>query len=432
MSSNASVWDIGNQSLQKLRFCGVKIENFDRFPKVRKIGDFSHPLIILSENMEIVLCVTGSIAATETIKLAREFRRQGIDVKCFMSDGACDIIHPYSMEFATGQKVVTKLTGEIEHVKYATADLIIVAPATANVISKFAYKIADNPINTLLITAFGYKTPVLMVPSMHNSMYKAVKRNIETLKSEDISFVKPKIEEKKAKFPDVQDIVLHAMRELGDGELNGKKVLVSAGATYEKIDEIRGITNKSSGKMGVEIAKVAFIRGADVTLIKGKMTADVPNVFDVIEVESVEEMRNAVLEQVKTHDIFISAAAVSDFIPKIESGENKISSSEDITLKLEKAPKIIGEVKGINPEIFLVGFKAEYGTSRDELIKSAKQRIEEHNLDLIVANDVAVEGAGFGEDQNQVILIDDEIIDVPLASKKEVAAKIIDRILKNL
>lgn len=382
--------------------------------------------------MEIVLCVTGSIAATETIKLAREFKRRGFDVKCFMSDGACDIIHPYSMEFATGQKVVTGLTGEIEHVKYATADLIIVAPATANVISKFTYKIADNPINTLLITAFGYKTPVLMVPSMHNSMYKSVKGNIETLKEEDINFVKPKIEEKKAKFPDIQDIVLHALRKLSNNELKGKKVLVSAGATYEKIDEVRGITNKSSGKMGVEIAKESFIRGADVTLIKGKMTADVPNVFDVIEVESVEDMRSNILEQVKTHDIFISAAAVSDFIPKIEIEENKISSSEDIILKLEKAPKIIGEVKRVNPEIFLVGFKAEYNISRDELIKSAMERIEEHNLDLMVANDVAVEGAGFGADENQVTLIDNEIIDVPLASKKEVAAKIIDRIIERI
>lgn len=380
--------------------------------------------------MEIVLCVTGSIAATETIKLAREFRRQGIDVKCFMSDGACEIIHPYAMEFATGQKVVTKLTGEVEHVKYATADMIIVAPATANVISKFVGKIADNPINALLITAFGYKTPVLMVPSMHNSMYKAVKDHIETLKGEGITFVKPKIEEKKAKFPDVQDIVFHAMRKLDDGKLKGKKVLVSAGATYDEIDKIRGITNRSSGKMGVEIAKEAFIRGADVTLIKGKMTADVPNVFDILEVESVEEMRNAVLEQVKNHDIFISAAAVSDFIPKIENKENKISSGNDITLKLERAPKIIGEVKEVNPEIFLVGFKVEYGISRDELIKSASKRIEEHRIDLMVANDVSVEGAGFGEDKNQVILIDGEIVDIPLSPKKDVASKIIDRVLK--
>ena len=381
--------------------------------------------------MEIVLCVTGSIAARESIKLTREFKRQGIDVKCFMSDGASEIIHPYAMEFATGQKVVTELTGEIEHVKYSTSDLVIVAPATANVISKFAYKIADNPINTLLITAFGNKTPILIVPSMHNSMYKAVKGNIETLKCEDISFVKPKIEEKKAKFPDIQDIVLHAMRKLDENNLEGKKVLVSAGATYEKIDEVRGITNRSSGKMGVEIAKEAFIRGADVTLIKGKMIADVPNIFNIVDVESVEEMYDAVLEQVKNNDIFISAAAVSDFVPKVENKENKISSDAEITLKLEKAPKIISEVKKINPEIFLVGFKAEYDSSREELVKSASKRVEEFDIDLMVANDVAIEGAGFGFDENQVILIDEDIIDVSLSSK-EIAAKIIDRIIEKL
>lgn len=380
--------------------------------------------------MEIVLCVTGSIAATESIKLAREFRRHGISVKCFMSDDACNIIHPYAMEFATGQKVVRELTGEIEHVKYSTSDLIIVAPATANVISKFTYKIADNPINTLLITAFGYKTPVLMVPSMHNSMYKAVNKNIETLKDEGISFLKPKMEEKKAKFPDINDIVLQAMHELNKKDLNGKKVLVSAGATYEKIDEVRGITNRSSGKMGVEIAKEAFIRGAEVTLIKGKMTTDVPNVFNILEVESVGQMRDVVLEQAKKHDIFISAAAVSDFIP--EKMENKISSTQDITLKFQKAPKIIGEVKKINPQIFLVGFKAEYDLSRDELIESARNRLKEHNIDLIVANDVAIEDAGFESDDNQVILIDDKIIDIPLIPKKDIAAKIINRVISKM
>lgn len=384
------------------------------------------------EKMGIVLCVTGSIAAIESVKLAREFRRHGIPVKCFMSDGACEIIHPYALEFATTEKVVTKLSGEIEHVKFATSDLIIVAPATANVISKFTHKIADNPINTLLITAFGYETPILMVPSMHNSMYQAIKENMETLKAEGIGFIKPKIEEKKAKFPHINDIVLHALRELGNGELRNKKILVSVGATFEKIDEIRGITNRSSGKMGIEIAKEAFIQGGDVTLIKGIVNSELPNVFNTIEVESAGEMHDAIIEQVKNHDIFISTAAVSDFIPERESNAKKISSDDDISLKLVKAPKIIGEVKKINPKIFLVGFKAEYDISREDLVESASRRMREHQIDLMVANDVSIQGAGFGEDKNEVILIDDEIMDVPLSSKKEVAAKIINRIAQKL
>ncbi|MGB9978863.1 bifunctional phosphopantothenoylcysteine decarboxylase/phosphopantothenate--cysteine ligase CoaBC [Methanobacterium sp.] len=378
--------------------------------------------------MEIVLCVTGSIAAIESIKLARELARHGINVKCFMSDGACEIIHPYAMEFATGQDVVTKITGKIEHVKYATADLILVAPATANVISKFAYKIADNPINTLLITAFGYNTPILMVPSMHNSMYKSVKENIGTLKDEGITFVKPKVEEKKAKFPDINDIVLHVLRETSKLELRGKKVLVSAGSTYEKIDEVRGITNRSSGKMGIEIAKEAFIRGAEITLIKGNMTADVPNVFNVVEVESSAEMHYAVSKLADENDIFVSAAAVSDF--KVKNADvSKISSDTDITIELERTPKILNEVKEINPDIFLVGFKAVHNLSDEELLNAAKQRMEESSADLMVANDVAVEGAGFGSDENQVVLMDDEIIEISLSPKREIAKRIIDRII---
>jgi phosphopantothenoylcysteine decarboxylase/phosphopantothenate--cysteine ligase len=163
----------------------------------------------------IVLCVTGSIAATESIKLARELRRNGVEVQCFMSDAACEIIHPNAMEFATGRKVVTKLTGAIEHVKYSQEDLILVAPATANTISKFAYKIADNPILTLLITAHGHDTPIIFVPSMHDSMYRAIKDNIEKIRQEgSASFIKPRMDEGKAKFPSKEDIVLESLRAI--------------------------------------------------------------------------------------------------------------------------------------------------------------------------------------------------------------------------
>jgi phosphopantothenoylcysteine decarboxylase / phosphopantothenate---cysteine ligase len=378
--------------------------------------------------MDVVLCVTGSVAAIEAVKLARELKRHNINVKCFMSDGACEIIHPHALEFATGQEVVLDLTGKIEHVKYAQADLILVAPATANVISKLAYKIADNPISTLLVTAYGYKTPIIFVPSMHHSMYLAVRENIEKLKEQDISFIKPKIEENKAKFPDINDIALHILRETTSGDLENKKVLINAGATFEKIDEVRGITNLSSGKTGVEIATESFIRGADVTLICGRIDVDVPHIFNVIYVESAADMQNAVLEQVPYHDVFISAAAISDFIPLKEEGITKISSSADLDLKLKQAPKIIREVKKINPEIFLVGFKAKYNISKEELIDSARKTMEKSEADLIVANDVSIEGGGFGSDNNEVLLIDEEIKIIPLTSKREVAVKILDRV----
>lgn len=380
--------------------------------------------------MAIVLCVTGSVAAVETVKLARELKRKGFQVKCFMSDGACDIINPYALEFATGEAVVTKLTGEIEHVKYADEDLILVAPATANVISKFAYKIADNPINTLLLTASGYNTPIVFVPSMHQSMYMAVDENIQKLKREGVIFMEPKEDENKAKFPSIDDIVLQAQKSTSKGELEGKNVLVSAGGTYEGIDPIRGITNRSSGKMGLELAKEAFRRGADVTMVTGRIDVDVPKVFNHIRVESTQEMHDELQKILIDFDVFLSAAAVSDFTLKKQG--SKISSQNDLTINLTPATKIINQIKEYSPEIFLVGFKADYNISEDELIKSAKKRMKESGADLMVANDVSEEGAGFGSDQNKVILIDDEIRRVPLSTKEEISALIMDRVIEKL
>jgi len=381
--------------------------------------------------MNIVLCITGSIAAVESVKLARELRRQGANIKCFMSDDACNIIHPNSMEFATGQEVILELTGAIEHVKYAQADLILVAPATANLISKFAFKIADNPISTLLITAFGYSTPIIFVPAMHESMYTAISENIKKIKDEGIVFIEPKKEEGKAKFPSIHDIVLQSLREISEGRLRDKKFLISTGGTYEQIDSVRGITNRSSGKMGIEIAKEAFVNGADVTVITGRMDVHVPKVFNRIEVESTEEMKNEVIKMLPENDVFISVAAVSDFtIKKISSTKaNKISSEEDLKIDLKPAPKILNLVKKINPKIFLVGFKAEYNVTEDELVFLARKKIKSSGADFIVANDVSVEGAGFGSDKNQVVIVDGDTFTVPLTSKTEIAQKIVAKIL---
>jgi len=382
--------------------------------------------------MEIVLCVTGSIAATECVKLARELKRQNFDVKCFMSEDACSILHPNAMEFATGQKVITELTGDIEHVKYAQTDLILVAPATANIISKFAYKIADNPISTLLITGFGYSTPTIFVPSMHESMYRAVSQNIDGLKEEGIIFLEPKREEGKAKFPNIHDIVLQALRETSEGNLLGKKVLISAGGTYEAIDSVRGITNMSSGKMGLEIAREAFIQGADVTMINGRVDVPISSLFERVDVTSTEEMMDKLRDLLPDNDIFISAAAVSDF--KVEETENtdtqKISSEKDITLHLIPGPKIINKVKEINPDILLVGFKAESNVSEEELVISARKQIEKSGANFVVANDIGVEGSGFGSEKNQVVIVDDETASVPLISKREVAKKIVEKIIQ--
>lgn len=380
--------------------------------------------------MTIVLCVTGSVAAVETVKLARELKRKGFQVKCFMSDGACDIINPYALEFATGEKVVTKLTGDIEHVKYADEDLILVAPATANVISKFAYKIADNPINTLLLTACGYDTPIVMVPSMHHSMYQAVEGNIHKLKKEGVVFMEPREEENKAKFPSVDDVVLQVQKATSAGGLEGRNVLVTAGGTYESIDPVRGITNRSSGKMGLEMAKEAFRRGAQVTMVTGRVEVEIPKVFQHIKVTSSRDMQEAMEENLIEHDVFIAAAAVSDFT--VDESASKISSSRGETLQLKVAPKIINQAREHNPAVYLVGFKAEYGVSHDELVESAKNKMRESGADLMVANDVSQAGAGFGSDHNKVVLVDDEVWDVPLSTKEEISALVVGRIIERI
>ena len=390
--------------------------------------------------MEIVLCVTGSIAATETIKLAREFRRQGHSVKAFMTKEATKIIHPNALEFATGQEVVLELTGKIEHVKYSQVDLILVAPATANTISKFAYKISDNPVNTLLITAYGHNTPIVFVPSMHDSMYDAVSENVEKLKNEGIKFVNPRIDEGKAKFPAIEDIVLESVRtvnldrvnkDIDENNISGKNVLISLGGTFEEIDPIRGISNRSSGKMGLELAKEAFIRGANLTILAAHHSVSIPKAFNVIDAESSTLMNEKIDELIPDFDVFIATAAVSDFTP-INKEDFKLSSSYNLSLEFEPVAKIIKRIKKINKDIFLVGFKAEYNISEEKMINCAKTQMQEAGTDLVVANDVSHKGCEFGSETNEVILVSDEIKKVALNSKKEIAKSVFDEISKKL
>ena len=369
--------------------------------------------------MEIVLCVTGSIAATETIKLAREFRRQGHSVKAFMT------------------KEATK-TGKIEHVKYSQQDLILVAPATANTISKFAYKISDNPVNTLLITAQGHDTPIVFVPSMHDSMYDAVSENVEKLKEEGIKFVNPRIDEGKAKFPAIEDIVLESLRAVNLDRVSkgiaggvvsniaGKNILISLGGTFEEIDPIRGISNRSSGRMGLELAKEAFVRGANLTILAAHHEVSIPKVFNVIEAESTALMNEKIDELIPDFDVFIATAAVSDFTP-ISKEDSKISSSYNLSLEFEPVAKIIQRIKKIN-----IGFKAEYNISEEKMVECAKTQMQEAGTDLVVANDVANAGCGFGSETNEVILVSDEIKKVSLNSKKEISKSIFDEISKKL
>lgn len=197
------------------------------------------------------------------------------------------------------------------------------------------------------------------------------------------------------------------------------------------MDQVRGITNKSSGKMGLELAKEAYIRGADLTLIVANVSVRIPSMFDVIKVGTSKEMNEAIVNAVSEYDIFISTAAVSDFEFK-QRFDNKIDSSSSLYLNLEPTTKIIRQIKKINPDIFLVGFKAEFGISKENLIKCAKKQIKDAGTDIVVANDISNDGCHFGSDFNEVLIVDDEVLSIPLSSKRDVAKRIFDVISQKL
>lgn len=412
----------------------------------------SHPSkdIIGSKGSElkgkrIVLCVTGSVAAVKSPEIARELMRHGAEVYAVMTPMAEKIIHPNLMEWATGNPVVTELTGKVEHIALTGdtaegADLVLVAPATANTISKIASGIDDTPVTSVSSVAFGLNIPIIIVPAMHESMYRhpIVAANIEKLKSMGVEFVGPKIEEGKAKIADVKDVVDAVIRKLAHPkDLLGKKFLITAGPTFEHIDPIRVITNISSGRMGVAIAEEALRRGADVTLIYGRGVVPPPTRVRVMRVETTEEMYNATLEKLKRekYDVVIAAAAAADFaLEKPAERKMPTRTTSGLILKLKPTPKIIEAVKKVSPNIFLVAFKAEYKVSDEQLIESAYQTLKEANADLIVANDVGRPGAGFEVDTNEVFIIDrnKKVIHIPLTTKQEVAEKLIDAVAQNL
>lgn len=381
---------------------------------------------------KIVLAIPGSIAAVECVKLARELIRHGAEVHAVMSENAQKIIHPYAMEFATGNPVVTEITGFIEHVELAgehenKADLILVCPATANTIGKIACGIDDTPVTTVVTTAFAH-TPIMIAPAMHSTMYEhpIVKENIEKLKKLGVEFIGPRFEEGKAKVASIDEIVYRVIKKLYRKDLAGKRVLVTAGATREYIDPIRYITNASSGRMGVAIAEEAELRGAEVTLIRTR--GSVPSfVENQIEVETVEEMLEAIERELKAkrYDVVVLAAAVSDFRVK-EKAKVKIKSGKPLTLELEPTPKIIDRVKKLQPSVFLVGFKAETGLSEEEMINAARKQIERAGSDLVIANTLRA----FGSEKNEVLLVTrDSAKKLPKMGKRELAERLWDEIL---
>jgi len=393
----------------------------------------------------IVLCVTGSVAAVQSPEIARLLMRHGADVITVFSEAAHTIIHPYLMEWATGNPVITELTGKIEHVALAgehsdKADLILIAPATANTISKVAMGIDDTPVTSTVTTAFGSGIPIVIVPAMHASMYKhpILGENITKLEQLGVEFIGPRMSEGKAKIATPAEVVNAILHKLGaKHDFANKQVLVTAGPTIEYIDPVRIVTSKSSGRMGIELAKAAFDRGAKVTLVYGRGSIDPPKGVHVVQVETTQEMLDAVKAELqkKTFDVMIAAAAVADWKPKTRQ-EEKIPTKDTKSLSVEftPTPKVVDAVKTLQKSIYLVLFKAEHGVTDDELVSRAHRRLQAANADLIIANDVSRPGVGFGTETNELFVVDSskKVFKIAKTSKRNAAHKVLDAILANI
>ncbi len=360
---------------------------------------------------KIVLCISGSVAAYKAIELARLFMRHGANVTCVASKAATNLIKPSYFKWATGNEVITQLTGDLEHIKvadYKQSDLIVVYPCTANTLGKLANGIDDTPISTVLSVGLGSKIPIVIALAMHEAMYEnpAVTKNIEFLKKK-VDFIAPSFVEGKAKAAEADQVLDFVLKKFGSSPiLRGKKVLLTAGPTIEYIDPVRVITNQSSGKTGVLLASELVSAGAKVTFIYGPGTKPPPKGAKVIRVETSQEMLNAVRKEMKQKfDIVILAAAASDYTLE-KSSKTKIKSDrEKMVLKLRRIPKIIDVIKKIQKDVFLVGFKAETNLAREKLISMSRKKLRESKADLIIANDVGLKYKR-NPDYNNVIIVE--------------------------
>ncbi len=391
----------------------------------------------------ICMCLTGSVAVMTAPIIAREFMRLGAEVVCVMTKASMQLVDPALMHWATGNPCITSLTGAVEHIQIAgnrqvTADVVLVCPATANTISKIAGGVDDTPVTTVVTTAFGSGIPIVVVPAMHEQMYHhpILEENILKLKRLGVEFIGPRISEGKAKIARIDEIV-NRCRDIIilNPELKKIKFLLTVGATREYIDRVRFISNPSSGKMGIAIAEEIVARGGTVTIIHTKGVPEPPlsNNVRTIEVTSTKELLDATMKELKDckYQFFISAAAVSDFRPA-EVFDEKVSSQNELVVKLVPNPKVIKEVRKANPGIFIVAFKAEVPKTPDEMVEKAYAALKSSDADFIVANDVGRPDTGFDVPTNEVYMIDKDknVFHEPLQTKRLIAVKLVDKVME--
>ncbi len=386
----------------------------------------------------IVLAVSGSIACYKAAELTRLLVQEGARVQVLMTKSAQEFITPLTFQTLSGNPVATEafsLTqeSEIGHIRLADqADLLLIAPATANVIGKLASGIADDLLTTVLMAT---RAPVLIAPAMNVHMYEhpILQQNIEKLRSLGYRFIEPQVGflacgyEGKGRLAEPSDIVEEVQDVLTEKDLAGENVLITAGPNWEPLDPVRFISNRSTGKMGFALARVAKRRGARVTLISGPTSLTPPRGISFHPVERASEMYRAVMDSYPEATLVILAAAVADFRPAQIAREKIKKGIRTPTLKLERNPDIAADLGKNKGGRLLVGF----ATETQELVANARRKLIEKNLDLIVANDVTQEGAGFAADTNIVTLMDrtGKVESLPLLTKEEVAQVIFDRVL---
>ena len=390
------------------------------------------------ENKKIVIGVTGSIAAYKIAGLCSMLKKKKADVTVIMTQNATNFINPITFETLTGNKCLIdtfdrNFQYDVEHVELAkAAEVFLIAPASANVIAKAAHGIADDMLTTTLLAA---TCPKLFAPAMNTRMYQnpITQDNLQILKKYGMKVITPASgylacgDTGEGKMPEVEELYDNIIDALTPKDLTGYNVLVTAGPTREKIDPVRFISNHSTGKMGYAIAKQAGMRGAKVTLVSGPVALEAPKGIEVVPVVSAKDMADAVWERADKMDMIIKAAAVADYRP-VTTYEDKVKKSgDDMNIALERTDDILAHLgKNKKEGQILCGFSME----TKDMLENSKVKLKKKNLDVIVANNLKVAGAGFGTDTNIVTLITkDEVKELPILSKEEVADRILSYLL---
>ena len=386
---------------------------------------------------QIIVGITGGIAAYKSAELVRLLVKEDILVKVAMTKSATKFVTPLTFEALSGERVIHDMFDQegtaIDHIQWGQeSDLIIIAPATANFIGKMAHGIGDDFLSTCVLAATA---KILVCPSMNTRMFEnpAVQDNLDLLKKRGFVIMEPGQgelacgTEGPGRLPEPEEILQQAKRLLSDQDLSGLKILITAGPTTEPIDPVRYISNRSSGKMGYALARAAALRGADVILVSGPTDLPPPTGLSFGQVITAEDMRRSVFENRSGCDIIIKAAAVSDYRPKDHAAQKIKKGPESLSLELVKNPDILAELGSTIEEFpaVLVGFAAE----TEDLIANAEKKLKSKNLDMIVANDVSSKDAGFETDTNRVKIIysDGHVDDSPLMTKDKVADLVLDR-----